>query len=126
MATLTVGSRVYQDGEDIVNVPQRANLQFTSYEIRFTREAWPSGLDCVLADGRVMPNTVMEIGIQRSDDGGNNWREIYSTTFEGGVLATAESAIIVEPTGTDSARLRFRVKRFVPLRTSISATVVEP
>lgn len=131
MGSRTINSRVYQVGETVVDLPQNVARRYSAWEVRFTRESWPLGLDCTLPDGAVVPNTALQITVEKSTDGGANWTHAYGATFAGGdafdskgVLYT-ESALIVDFTSIETAQWRARTKVFVPLRTAITLNVAD-
>lgn len=131
-ANLTIPSRSYPAAESVLALPQKAAKRFSAYEVRFTRESWPAGVDCILADGRVIPNTALQIIIEKSLDGGSSWTLASGATFPGGDafdgsgnLAT-ESALLVDLSSLETSQLRARVIVLVPITTAVALNVVEP
>lgn len=139
MGTLTVNSRLYQPQEQVIDIPQqRLDKAFSAYSVEFSREAWPAGVDYIASNGIVMQNTALVVEFERSEDGGNTWKEAGGAFFPGGTILQRDgspmAASSVRCFGTDpktkavrmqTAQLRARVKVLVPLRTSVSLVVDE-
>lgn len=138
MGIATVPSRDYQVGETTLTVPQ-SKLDFDHYRIALTRENWPQGVDCVLENGAVQSNVVVQIIFERSDDGGSTWKHAGSGTFQGGAginphtglpvlnpfigfdARDARTNVIVKQTGL----LRVTARVLVPIRTAVTVMAVE-
>jgi hypothetical protein len=133
MGTLSVPSRNYQVGEDVIAARQRADRNYNRYSIEFTRESWPAGVDFIAPNGAIEPNTAVVVFFEQSSDG-VNWISHGSAWFAGGILLdrqgnpelTAHISIGDEDATTKAAELRVRVVRLVPLRTAVTINVIEP
>lgn len=139
MGSATIPSRDYTAGEDVIDLPQAPDRKFYAYRIAFTREAWPAGIDFMLPDGNIARNTVINVEFERSIDGRATWLPAGGARLLGGKLLNEDGSEKLEAyvqfaaeipqtraLKEQTADLRVRVQRLVPVKTAVTVTVLEP
>src|SRR5688572_28755597 len=82
----TVPSRDYSIGSRDYDIPPSAQRKFRGVEVQLTRESWPMGINFILSNGQVQPNTAVVVSFERTLDNGANWQPFGSCTFDGGEI----------------------------------------